>query len=999
MSQETKLFTWRQLKNSELVDKRLVHQIWLSSAVLLWEEFLSAAWPIGFLVGLFITVSLFGFWVWAPGWPHSIILLLFIFGFCWGLAHLVRSIEIPTLFDSIRRLERTGGESNRPVTSLMDLPAVPLIGSTPRQIWSLHIKRVLSSIRRLRVAWPTSVLGRRDRFGIRPALLLFIAIGLFVSGKEAPGRLLASMDLNLTLFHPADPGILAAWITPPGYTGLAPIFLTEMSNAGDLVLGMRPSMIAEGSKFVARVHGGKNVPTIKMSVSGVTSEVSFDTDILFGSDEEKNFNYDEELFQTARLQVGQDNSILAEWNFEVIEDEPPLAIFVGVPQETHKQILRLAYQATDDYGVKKIMAHIQRSDDHERTFSVDLRVPGGSPKSIEDASYQDLTPHPWAGMPVTIRLVVEDVAGKTGESSSINFILPARVFNHPIAKEIVEQRRFLASDWTQSEAVASALEDILSRPEDYGDDVVAYMSLRTAVQRLSEVDDVEIRSEILDLLWEVALRIEDGALSIAERDLRASEKALRDALDRNASNDEILELTRDLQENLDQFLELMERQAIQDEQGPFGDSEQAAFDPDSDLPRQVDHGGNRRSTKSDRRRDQEERNRQDLQEMLDKARELALTGSREAAQTMLQELQETLENLRQGQDEQSSGGENGTEQDIDALEELTAKQDDLLNETFEQLRGDRGDTSDRVQQGDSSQQVREAASVQEGGDNREPPELRDDQIERMDDLSAGDPSPAAARQNNSVQQTQDPEADREDPSNETGMQSETARGDQPETTAPSTREGQQQGQSETVPPAVNRQSVSPSQATRGGEGAEGNTQQRQAPGRNAGQQNNPSPQTSSQRQEQLRDELRDVMRDMKAAGEAVPAELDGAAQSMRDASEALSRERPDRAVRSQTQALNQLRQGVATLRGQRANNISDNEDTDGRASQRRQNRRDPFGRRPPGRDGDPTGYVEIPKEFDIQRSKKILDELYRRAGDSNRAESERSYIERLLRWY
>ena len=128
MSQETKLFTWRQLKNSELVDKRLRRQIWLSSAVLLWEGFLSAAWPIGFLVGLFITVSLFGFWVWAPGWPHSIILLLFIFGFCWGLAHLVRSIEIPTLFDSIRRLERTGGESNRPVTSLMDLPAVPLIG-------------------------------------------------------------------------------------------------------------------------------------------------------------------------------------------------------------------------------------------------------------------------------------------------------------------------------------------------------------------------------------------------------------------------------------------------------------------------------------------------------------------------------------------------------------------------------------------------------------------------------------------------------------------------------------------------------------------------------------------------------------------------------------------------------------------------------------------------------------------------------------------------------
>ena len=97
MSQQTKLITWHQLKNSELVDKRLVRQIRLSSAVLLWEEFLLAGWPIGFLIGLFITVSLFGFWIWAPGWAHLIGLLFFIFGFCWGLAYLIRSIEIPTL--------------------------------------------------------------------------------------------------------------------------------------------------------------------------------------------------------------------------------------------------------------------------------------------------------------------------------------------------------------------------------------------------------------------------------------------------------------------------------------------------------------------------------------------------------------------------------------------------------------------------------------------------------------------------------------------------------------------------------------------------------------------------------------------------------------------------------------------------------------------------------------------------------------------------------------
>ena len=54
---------------------------------------------------------------------------------------------------------------------------------------------------------------------------------------------------------------------------------------------------------------------------------------------------------------------------------------------------------------------------------------------------------------------------------------------------------------------------------------------------------------------------------------------------------------------------------------------------------------------------------------------------------------------------------------------------------------------------------------------------------------------------------------------------------------------------------------------------------------------------------------------------------------------------------------------------------------------------------PPGKEGNPSGFVNIPKEFDIQRSREILDELYRRAGQRDRPESEREYIDRLLRWY
>ena len=377
---------------------------------------------------------------------------------------------------------------------------------------------------------------------------------------------------------------------------------------------------------------------------------------------------------------------------------------------------------------------------------------------------------------------------------------------------------------------------------------------------------------------------------------------------------------------------------------------------------------------------------------MEKARDLALTGSREAAQSMLQELQETIENLQRGQSEQTSGGENRQERDIEALEDVAEEQDALLNETFEQLRGDKGEASATALQNNAQQQPGEVVQGSEGANNKEPPDLRDDHIERMDDLSVGDPAPTADRQSNSAQQTEGPQPGRDDLGNDVRTRGDQAGGDQRSSMAPRTRDAQQQESS------GGDRAVSPSQAARGGEGAEGGTRQTGV-GRNARQHSDSSPKNNIQRQEELKRKLGDVMRDISETGEEIPSELGEAEQFMRDAVEALARGRPDRAVRSQTQALNQLRQGAATLRGRRTNDFSRNGETEENSSQRFNNQRDPFGRRSPGKNGDPTGYVEIPEVSDIQRSRKILDELYRRAGDSGRSERERSYIERLLRWY
>ena len=68
-----------------------------------------------------------------------------------------------------------------------------------------------------------------------------------------------------------------------------------------------------------------------------------------------------------------------------------------------------------------------------------------------------------------------------------------------------------------------------------------------------------------------------------------------------------------------------------------------------------------------------------------------------------------------------------------------------------------------------------------------------------------------------------------------------------------------------------------------------------------------------------------------------------------------------------------------------------------RARQRASQDTDPLGRPLRGRDyGDDTT-VKVPGEIDVQRARRILEELRRRFGESFRPQLELDYIERLLK--
>jgi uncharacterized protein (TIGR02302 family) len=131
--------------------------------------------------------------------------------------------------------------------------------------------------------------------------------------------------------------------------------------------------------------------------------------------------------------------------------------------------------------------------------------------------------------------------------------------------------------------------------------------------------------------------------------------------------------------------------------------------------------------------------------------------------------------------------------------------------------------------------------------------------------------------------------------------------------------------------------------------------------------------------------------------------LGAADNAMGDATGKLGDGNADGAVDSQGRALDALRKGAQSMADAMQQGEGDGQaDGPGNRMGRQQNgsnQTDPLGRPLRGREfGDELSKM-IPGEIDVQRARRILEELRRRLGDPNRPQIELDYIERLLKDY
>jgi uncharacterized protein (TIGR02302 family) len=664
----------------------------LAQAALTWERLWPALWPSVGAAGLFLALALFGVFAWLPLWAHVVALLAFVAGLAWAARHGFGGFVVPTLDDARRRLEVNSGFSHRPLEAIAD-SIVTTTDPGTLALWQAHQRRALEMLRRLRVGLPQAGLGRHDPRGLRAALALVLVIGFVYAGPGWQNRLWGAFTLTSAAGRLGEATAeLTAWIAPPAYTGVAPMFLAQPANIplnsgapARSAVRLDPAAVSGGvlkvpvgSTFFARVHGGAVAPEVHLD--GAVA--------AFDAVDIQNFQVNLPLRTGSALAVSQGRASLGKWQIEIIGDAAPTAMFTRTPSQTPRMALQVNYLATDDYGVHSGQMKMRRTGDGGDVQAFDLVLPGILPKHAPGSRSYDLTPHPWAGLEVTMWLEAIDSIGQVGKSEEFTIKLPERAFRNPVAQAIIEQRRNLAADPANRDEVAFALDALTEALAPEIDDFGTYLDLRSQIGQLTYDRRPQAVPEVIDRLWDAALRLEEGELGPAERQLRMAQQALQDALNRDAPQEELERLMAELQEAMDRYLQELAEQAERQQQNGQQQPQQMA---DQNVQQMT---------------------REQLQQMLDQAREMAQLGAREQAQQMLQQLQRMLENLQAGRPmQQQNQQQQMADQAMRELGNIIHQQQQLMDQTFQQAQrgqfGERGQLPSPQQQEALRQQLGE----------------------------------------------------------------------------------------------------------------------------------------------------------------------------------------------------------------------------------------------------------------------------------------------------
>jgi uncharacterized protein (TIGR02302 family) len=864
------------------------------------EEVWVRLWTLFATVGLFLAVSFGGIWPKLGPYTHI--------GMLAGFAVLALSCVVHALMSpwplrdaAVRRLEQSSGVPHRPASSYEDTLSMRADDPATTALWQAHRNRLTAMLARLRPSPPRPATHRYDPYALRTLAVMGLVLSAGLLGD-------ASRDRVMAAFRFGPPGLavdarLDAWATPPPYTGKAPILVADGLRPGVSLAPAegKPFELPERTALIIRATGtGGGQLAVDFKPDGAKTSQRFKSEPLPGLDGVAELKV--ELRQSGVMMVpGQPQP----WAFQIIKDQLPKIALTKQPEPTPRGSMKLSYKVEDDYGVvsaetKFVKLADEQGDEKtawarrevlkgprpplDRAPKYPLRLPrpgqAASAKSGEAMTFLELGAHPWAGLRVMMTLEAKDAAGQIGRSEPVEMTLPARRFSKPIARAVVEQRRKLVSDPRWRPEVVKALAALMIAPEGYLD-TPAYLGLRTAMVRLERDRTRAGLNSVIDQLWHVALRIEDGNLSDAERRLKEAQDKLAKALEDGASEAELEQLMKELRQAMNDYVEQLAKQAEESPEDQDGQNGEPQL------------GQN------------------DLERMMRQMEQAAKSGARDQAQQMLSEMRDMMDRLQARKATQAERELSRQQQkNMDELGNMIGQQQKLMDDTFSEMKrqGDKGR--------DGQQRQQKNASGKQG--------------------KTGEKGQGQAQK---------------------GERGKGQKG----------QKGQGQGENGETGAGENGES---------GEAGEAGQQEGQG--------------GLKQRQRKLAEQLDKLKREMGKMG-SPGKEMDVASQAMEDAERSLEQGSLDDATEQQADALEKMRQGAQQMQQEMAKNGRSRYGENGETP------RDPLGRPQRAQGPDAGTSVKVPKEFEMQRAREILEELRRRSAEQTRPPVELDYLDRLLK--
>ncbi|UJW75138.1 TIGR02302 family protein [Rhizobium sp. SL42] len=673
-------------KTDPALARRVGFKRLLARLVLFAERLLPLFLPVAGIAALFVSLAWFGVYRELPEYLRLALVFVLIFAFVSCLLPFLR-LRLPTSGEADRLLEERNGLPHQPVAVQDDEPAF----ETPfaRALWQEHQRRMAERIAALDTGLPQPDIARFDRYALRAIPALLFVTALAYSGSNGAGTIADAFRQHAAESQTPDMRI-DAWITPPAYTGQAPVFLSGLGTQDDNGVS-----VPQHSKITVRISGGAADEKVfyRKAADGTVVEVAAKQEAEAGAPSAAQPSGDQppapsappaarthelELAEAGQLRVGQ-----RQWTIQVTPDKAPEIAFDGTPRRAINGALEIAFTAKDDYGLQKAHAEIVPLETKpgatplypQPDYKLDL--PRHNARETKGVSSRNITEHPLAGARVSITLVATDGAGQVGRSPPVEMILPSRNFSEKLAAAVAEQRQVFSLDTRAMPRAIALNEAITLRADETIPNLTHFLLIESARARMQQAKGTEALQETADYLWEIALGIEDGDLSLAEKRLRDAQKNLADALDRDAPDEEIKKLMDELRAAMQDFMTAM-------------------------AERMQNQNGEQQSAQNTVRQ-------QDLDNLLDQLENLARSGNKDEARQLLNELSRMMNNMQAGRPQRGGEQQNSeARKQIDKLGEIMQQQQRLMDETFKLDQALR----DRMQRGDPGEG--------EEGENGEP---------------------------------------------------------------------------------------------------------------------------------------------------------------------------------------------------------------------------------------------------------------------------------------